>query len=106
MDNRILDSDSIYTIAEKIFNWFEVNQSCTIEGYIQGTYSVTIRGMEVMKEIERLDIFVNTQLKNGKPRRKRVILPNSVGGYVAQKIFKYKKGVRDGIDYVSIWRYQ
>ena len=92
-------------IAREIFHDFELNQSCTISGMIIDDHieAVRAKGEIVCELLRQLDVEFNySQAKGDKtPRRKRVMLPNTIGGFVAQKIFRYKSEKRgDYIVYV------
>lgn len=104
----ILHDDNPVQIALKIFEDFELNQSCTITGHIvyEEERRVAFKGEVVLDELRKLDVYHNTDEGGKKPRRKRVVLPDTIGGWVAQKIFKYKKVVLDGETRISIWRIQ
>lgn len=104
---RIYDTDTILQTATKIFKHFELNQSCTITGFMLNDKEVKSKGEEVLKVIEKLDIEENTiKATDGRVRRKRKILANTIGGFVAQKIFRYDKKIVDKEPRVSIWRIQ
>lgn len=105
--NRITD---ITVIAMEIFHMFEINQSCTITGFvtIQGG-RVETRGEHVLIELEKLDsLHYTTGIpgRDGRFRRKRVKPRNTVGGYVAQKMFKFKHEIIDQEARTTIWRIQ
>lgn len=108
-DIRILPDDSVQEIARKIFYGFELNQSCIVRGYVEDskTEEVFSKGELVLKELERMDMLDNTYIASDKrPRRKRVKPPNTIGGFVAQKIFTYKQETRNSNVCISIWRTQ
>ena len=96
-------------MANTIFNEFEVNQSCLIKGMEidQVNMTVTPKGEMVVNELIQMDINKYTRAsKDGRPRRKRKLLPDSIGGFVAQPIFRYKRETRDGEIVYTIWRVQ
>lgn len=105
---RITLDDNYKVIGEKIFKYFALGQSCTLKGVIIIGNDVISKGDAVIKEIEEWDKYKNTYpAQNGKqPRRKRVKPENSIGDYVAQKMFRYSKVTRDGKPVVIIWRMQ
>ncbi len=104
---RIKDTDTYVEMAQKIFMYFELNQSCAIRGFIVEGDCSTPRGDMVLDVLERLDSSQNTYKEPGrKNRRKRKVLPESIGGWVAQKIFRYKKETTEGEYKVTIWRVQ
>jgi hypothetical protein len=101
-----LETDSYETMAWKIFNYFQVHQSCTIIGVHAGGGILDARGAMVWKEIQKLDEKENTERNRSGFRRKRKLIPDSIGGYVAQKIFCRSMKVQDGVLRYVIWRYQ
>lgn len=109
-ENRILAEDSIYEMARKIFNNFTIHQSCTIIGWIQDEKNKRAipKGDLVIQELIEMDKKENCQTRpgDGRIRRKRVMLPDTIGGYVAQKIFQYKRNIVDSEPRISIWRIQ
>lgn len=101
---KIFDSDNFAVTASKIWNDFEVFQSCTIKGFVEiWSEEIQPKGYLVVEELRRLDMRDNTKFDGRRRRRKKVILPNTVGGQVAHKIFKYKSD--ENQTYV-IWRIQ
>ncbi len=109
---RVFDTDSIETTAKKIYEDFVVGQSCTVkglelkEGAIIGGKSMICKGEEVIKELERLDRLENVYPVGKKMSRKRKKLPNTVGGFVAHKIFGWKAVTIDSDIRYQIWRIQ
>lgn len=95
---------SVKESAGIIFEHFIIGQSCTITGYIEREDGFWSKGELVIEELKRLDLLNNcNQDTKGKFRRKRKILPDTIGGYVAQKIFKFK--ITELTKY-TIWRIQ
>ena len=95
--------DNYEDIAYTIFHEFKIEQSCGIVGWITVRDEVKPLGELVVEELRKLDSIHNTS--DGK-RRHRKVLPDSIGGFVAQKIFKFKK-VKDNNHYkYTIWRVQ
>lgn len=106
--DRIMDGDTYLTIAFKVFNHFEIGQSCTIRGVtnLGGTH-VEATSKLVLKEISDMDIRENIHLaRDGRSRRKRKAVPNSIGDYLAHKIFKYEEKIMEGVPVATIWRIQ
>lgn len=103
---RILKTDSIKEIASKIFYGFEMHQSCSVDGCTDIEGTLFTNGELVLEELRKLDIAENTEMGGKKIRRKRVILPKSVGGFVAQKIFRFDERDYMGTIRVTIWRIQ
>lgn len=105
---RIFDTDDYAETARKIFYKFELNQSCTILGWVDD--EVQPKGELVLDEIKRLDKAENFvgRASGGKMIRKRKIEPDSIGDYVAGKIFKWKKVVITDTSELkyTIWRKQ
>ncbi len=108
MPVRILESDGYYDMAIKIYRDFEVGQSCTISGFVIVGNEAEPKGEVVIRELEKMDIKDNVHIpKDGrKRRRKRVKPPNSIGDYVAQKMWVWEKVIRDGKIKFIIWRKQ
>lgn len=106
----VLATDNAHQMAHKIFYNFKLNQSCTISGWIQfiDIQDVMPKGDYVIKLLEKLDTMVNCNKSrsDGRMRRSRVKLPNTVGGFVAQKIFKWDVRIMDQIPRYTIWRIQ
>lgn len=104
---RVLDTDTIPEMARKIFYDFEINQSCTIVGFVHVGLEIYSKGELVWREIKRLDEEENF-VKCG--RRKRILIPGSIGGPLAHKIFKHSQTLKEdeGIKVMrfSIWRVQ
>lgn len=108
MDTRIFDTDTPEQTAKKIFNSFDVLQSCTITGYIVDpeTEDVDYKADKVLEELIRLDKVNNfADTRRGMQRVSRR-LKNSIGGLVAQKIFRYERNEGDGKCSIRIWRVQ
>lgn len=93
-----------FTLAQQIFYDYVINQSVTIKGFEN---EVPV-GELVCKELERLDVEVNCQSagEGRPPRRKRYKPPNTIGGFVEHKIFKWKQEIRDKKMVYTIWRIQ
>lgn len=96
-------------IAVILFRDFDVMQSMTIKGFVTDeNRRIERKGQLVLDELEAMDskAFNCTKKSDGRPRRKRVKPPNTIGGYVAQKIWKYKHDIIDQIPRTIIWRIQ
>lgn len=104
----ILETDTVFQMAVKIFEEFNVNQSCSIKGFvtIESEKRVVPKGEMVIKELEEMFQHKFMNLAAGRWRHKRKVLPNSIGGLVAQKIWKYKRDTRDGMIVYTVWRVQ
>jgi len=100
------ENASVQEIARNIYFKFELGQSCKITGMLQqGEYDWVPRGVLVLQELRRLDRSENCDVKG---RRYKKVRPNSIGGYVAQKMFIYKhESDEHGLtDVVRVWRVQ
>lgn len=104
------DNSTSLEIANEIFHHFELNQSCTIRGFalLKEKEGVIPKGEMVCRFLEELDVAHNFTRVSGrvKPRRKRVKLDDTIGGFVAQKIFRFKKEQRGDEIIYKIWRIQ
>ena len=107
MDNRVFAEDSVEDTARKIFYYFELNQSCSVVGWVYSAGRTHKKGDLVLENIKRLDEIENcTGDGKGNSRRKRVIPPNTIGGFVAHKIFRYSRVMVDNEPKINIWRIQ
>lgn len=102
-------NDSVTVMADKIFNHFLVTQSCTIRGFEKDLDdNVELKGekvLEMLREMDRKQNYIWTNQKKGISRRRRFIPADSIGGYLAHKIFKFRyESV--GQHCVTIWRIQ
>lgn len=103
--SRVYAEDSGEDAANKIFYFFEVNQSCTIFGFQRmQDESMEEKGNVVLEELRKLDRKTNFQ-RSGKQRRRK-ILPNTIGDWIAQKAFRWARVVLDGHPKYTIWRCQ
>lgn len=102
MEGIITKEMTVREIAKIIFENFEINQSCKVEGTVIVEGRLYEKGKAVLNDLDVLDQTNNTY--NGK--RKRVRPKESVGGDLAHKIFRYaRRIVNDEIRY-TIWRMQ
>lgn len=104
---KIIDTDQSDVIARMIYEEFKVDQSTCVDGFetkVGGR--VESRGECVLKCLEQLDERDNTYENGDKRRRKRVKPMNTIGGYVAHKIFKWAKVITDEGPKYTIWRIQ
>lgn len=98
---------NIYEMAKIIFKEFELNQSCVIYGFIGEGRDLKRKGEAVLEEVDRLDTAHNkADMGQGRMRRKRVVPQNTIGGYVAHKIWRFKHEIIDSNPKTSIWRIQ
>lgn len=108
MENvNLLESPAMIALA--IFHEFDNLQSCTITGFVQlDNGRLERKGDTVLRELEMLDSKHNYQPEkiDKRPRRKRYKPPNTIGGYVAQKIWKYRHEVVGNEPKTHIWRIQ
>ena len=93
-------------IAKKIFEDFELNQSCTIKGFVDNDGDLEAKGKLVCDEIRRLDKQLNIKPYGTGMRRRRVVPENTIGDWIAHKTFKYQKTVLDSVIRYMIWRIQ
>lgn len=103
---RIYAEDTHLEMARKIFDGFEVGQQCTVEGFVRDEENkkVWIKAEMVLDELRQIDTKENVVVSTtGKRARKRKVMGDSIGGYLAQKIFRFKKVAGDKY---SIWRFQ
>ncbi len=113
-DIRIYDTDDHEEIAKKIFEDFDVLQSCKVVGFYEGMNTDTGRrfivpkGDLVLDHIKLLDSQINIYDSKTDKRGRRIHrkLPNTIGGYVAHKIFKYDVKMTDREPVFTIWRIQ
>lgn len=109
---KIYEHESPEEIAKKIYDNFEVFASCSILGYWDiGNTKMHPKGDLVCDELKRLDRVDNTKPVRGKGDklvRTRRKPSNSIGGYLAQKIFRYEKTEMAENPYIkyTIWRIQ
>lgn len=105
---RIYENDTIHDTAMKIYNGFEVNQSCTLP-YAKAVEVLNIVHQLYWSDFGAGDYGKATVREHGKrvsesAKRKLEYLPDSIGGPVAHKIFRYViVGEREKI---VIWRFQ
>lgn len=108
---RLLQTDSWQEMAKKIYENFEVLQSCSVSGFICEEEKrltglkrdeVFAKGQVVWDEITRMDREENFT-KAG--RRKRRYLPMSNGAEIANKLFRYSI-VNNPVPKWTIWRVQ
>lgn len=109
-DKMVFDTDDVNETARKIFEYFDVNQSCKVVGF------ETIQGGALVKKgglvINRLQLLWNKHYGMLKPsgrsngmKKKFRKKPNEIGGYDATKKFKFKWS--EVTEYkVTIWRIQ
>lgn len=98
---RIYDTDSIEEIASKIYNQFEVGQSCAIKGTIIRGDDILTKGELVLNHMQKL--YSEEFMKPDGKTRKMKLMEHSIGGFLAHKIWKWTK--KDLHKY-TIWRIQ
>ena len=110
---RIYDTDTPAEMAYKIYEEFIVLQSCKISGWMEGEpkngcRTVYPKADFVIDEIMRRDFEDNCHRSktDGRARRKQRMMPNQIGGYLAQKAFRWQKVMNDGLPVYTIWRIQ
>ena len=106
--NKITQDMTSGDIAEIIFNKFTVMQSCKITGFEMDERSrVKAKGELVCDKLWALDQFHNVKVQGAKKENRiKRRPPNSIGGYLADKIFRWKiQMLKDDVKY-TIWRIQ
>lgn len=107
MEAIIIQTDDYKTMAKTIFNHFIVGQSTKVIGtLIEDTPAgkrLKEKGEAVIEYLDWLDKQENFN-KDGK--RKRTRIPDSIGGFVAHKIFRYKRVISNDEVKYTIWRMQ
>ncbi len=107
IDVKIEKKDTPLKIATIIYNHFEIFQSCTIIGYIMWKDEPALKGDIVLEFLKEIDAKQRLNNAGGLTlRRKRTVLPNTIGGYVAYRLFKFKHEEIEGKPAVTIWRIQ
>jgi len=95
-------------IAEIIFTKFTVMQSCKVTDFERDENGrMKAKGELVCDKLWALDQFHNVKVQGArKENRIKRKPPNSIGGYLADKIFRYKiTMLKDDVKY-TIWRIQ
>jgi hypothetical protein len=105
-DVRITADDTCEDIARKIFYKFDTGQSCMVKGFVTDREELIPKGDIVLDILRKIDSKENMWKEGNRKRRKRKVLSDSIGGYVAQKIFRFKKETVDREYKVTIWRVQ
>lgn len=110
---RIYDTDTVYDMAEKIFNSFEALESVNIYGYVEIEGKLMEKGQAVLNELRILDEKANcSQYESvrhkGGLKRIRIykFKPDSIGGPLAHKIFTHQRRIVDHEPRYTIWRFQ
>jgi len=107
---RIYDTDTLEETARKIFEEFEVNQSCTLRGveFVEAERKVYAKGKMVLAQLEYLDRIANTQKRGTRGGFARIQRKpsNCIGGYLAHKLFRWSEETLNGEPCVTIWRIQ
>lgn len=106
MSIKIYDTEKPEDIARKIYEQFDVHQSCTIMGFYKGEEDLIPKGKVVMDIIEMLYSLEFCRDKGGKQYRVYSYKPNSVGGPIAHKIFTWDKKIINNEIRYTIWRVQ
>lgn len=115
---RIFEDDSVNEIARKIFEDFKVFDSCTITGFVMLNENGMItkdknlasdvieKGDAVWQQLKKLDKFKYMQIYGKKLTRIRTYVPNSIGGFVSQPIFRHNRRKDGDTIKWAIWRHQ
>jgi len=110
MSITIFDTDTVEMIATKIWEKLNVGSSIDIYGWATNEISQQLSPvgdlvLEWMKHLDEADnIIYRGKLK--KRQRQFIYEPKSIGGPLAQKIFKFNKVFLDNNPRVTIWRIQ
>jgi hypothetical protein len=104
---KVLDTDSELDIASKIYERFEVLESCSVIGWSRKPEYWLGKGEEVLAELRRMDADEHIKyMKNGKRARLNVYKPESIGGPMAHKIFVWERTIVNNEPRYRIWRVQ
>lgn len=105
---KIFETDNYIEIAMKIFDDFDINQSCCIRGFVLDGEELIPKGNLVLENLRLIDERENTSKRTHDGRRRRIhkMPKDTIGGYLAHKIFKHKTETREDGIVVSIWRIQ
>ena len=107
MKVRIFEEDTWKEMANKIYDDFEVFQNCSVNGFLYDAGGRPhIKGELVCNELRRMDSLDNVREHGKRSIRKSKRLPNSIGGFVAHKMFRYEKVEDDNQIKYRIWRVQ
>lgn len=113
---KIYDTDTVRDISKKIFDMFEIHESCRVSGFVMDSKAKKLvpKGELVMKEIEFLDDLMNCRfvtIRGNKGDKEKKIRnykfkDKSVGGPISHKIFTFEVKVSNNEPVYTIWRYQ
>jgi hypothetical protein len=103
MLTRIYKTDDYLLMARKIYDGFDINQSCTVTGEVADGEKIYEKGRLVVDELRRIDRVDNCVVRDGKWSRRNIKIPDSIGGYEVQKAFRFVR--REDGSWV-IWRVQ
>lgn len=109
MSITILDTDTFQIIAKKIWNNLLVGSSVDVHGWAMNETSQQLSplGDLVLEHIRYFDELDNcSYTKSGKKTRRSRYEQHSIGGPIAQKIFKWNRVIIDKNPRVTIWRIQ
>lgn len=104
---KIYDTDTVWEIAKKIWEDFDVLASCTVYGFVEVEKSLVPKGQLVVSELRKMDELENVK-KNavGSKVRQWKYKKDSIGGPIAHKIFTWEKRIVDDEPRFTIWRVQ
>lgn len=105
---KIYDTDTVYDIARKIFNEFDIGAMCRVSGFFMDEKANILRpkGEIVIEQLKDMDLGVNCKKYTNGIQRKYVYKKNSIGGPISHKIFTWEKHVVDNEVRITIWRFQ
>lgn len=106
---KIYDTDTVFDIARKVYEDFDVMASCTIYGFVlhEEKKQLIPKGELVVDCLKRMDADEHLK-KNaiGSMMRQYKYKKDAVGGPIAHKIFVWEKRIIDSEPRYTIWRFQ
>lgn len=105
---HLSDEDDYLDIAIKIYNHFEVYQSCSVIGLVVDPTARAMheKGKLVHDELVRLDALDNIKFHGDKLIRKNKRPKDCIGGFTAHKQFRFQRAnLGDDIKW-TFWRIQ
>lgn len=100
--------DDYLDIAIKIYNHFEVFQSCAVTGFVHDPDLMQSyeKGKLVYDQLVKLDQMDNTKFFGDKLIRKHKRPADCIGGYTAHKQFRFKRVKLENDFKWTFWRIQ
>lgn len=108
MSITILDTDDFRVIAKKVWDRLAVGSSLDIHGWAMNEISQQLSplGLLVVEQMKYLDEVDNIKYRGERRVRQYKFMEDSVGGPLAQKIFRWQKVVLNNNPRIRIWRIQ